>query len=284
MYGYVRIDKNMLGCDSTRRYYAHLCGLCKISKTRHGQLSRFLCNYDTTFLDIFLHGIYGERTEIQEKKCLASRKKRAMTTRTSLSELVTDAGVLLGWYKLTDNITDKEGIKYRLYRWGIRHAYKRAKKSHPWLEAEIKAAYERLRICERDKEGNIDAVSHHFGTILSAVASAALTEQKQKNSTETERHAVKELFYNLGKWIYILDAVDDMEKDIKSGNYNPLYYGGDYDSAAFSLGCHVARIAECYRLLTVTDGKEILDNIVYFGLGLRSAEILNKIKREGEIA
>lgn len=33
---------------------------------------------------------------------------------------------------------------------------------------------------------------------------------------------LEQLLYHLGRWIYLVDAADDLKKDVKNGSYNPL--------------------------------------------------------------
>lgn len=277
MYGYVRVEKNALSCDGSRDYYACYCGLCKTAGKRHGQFSRFLVSYDIAFLDIFMRGLCGIRAEIKEEKCIANiRKKRGIAAKTPLTELVSDISVLLGYYKLTDDIIDGGSLKRRLMRTGLRRAYKHAKREHRPLEAQIKASYDRLRISENVNDSNLDSVSHHFAEMLSSVAVYMLSVQNVKICTDDEMSLTRELFYNLGKWVYIMDAADDLEKDTESGNYNPLKVPENKSAAAFVLGCSAARIAECYEKLGVSANREILENIIYRGLLARTEKILKK--------
>ena len=46
---------------------------------------------------------------------------------------------------------------------------------------------------------------------------------------EKKTEQTRALFYAIGKWIYLIDALDDYDKDVKKGAYNPfvLAYGAE---------------------------------------------------------
>ena len=98
--------------------------------------------------------------------------------------------------------------------------------------------------------------------------------------------------YNLGKWIYIIDAFDDMERDIKSGSYNPLLRQYKYENQ--DIKDFKASIAEEVKVgllqalsqatgsleLLKLDNKGIISNIAYEGLYGKTERVLNCIAGE----
>ena len=51
--------------------------------------------------------------------------------------------------------------------------------------------------------------------MLAAVLSAEAHDEIQKR-------VLYEFGYHIGRWIYLVDAADDIEKDIKSNGFNPF--------------------------------------------------------------
>jgi hypothetical protein len=103
--------------------------------------------------------------------------------------------------------------------------------------------------------------------------------------------------YNLGRWIYILDAYDDIEKDVKYNSFNPLisqygFKGDDINSfkesirekVNFTLTYTLSEVEKAYSLLTIEKNKGILDNILYSGLIVKTDKVLQErgIKNEKE--
>jgi hypothetical protein len=104
---------------------------------------------------------------------------------------------------------------------------------------------------------------------------------------EKEEKALRWIGYNLGKWIYLLDAYDDLEKDIEKGSYNPLIYQYQYDKGSvlefrerirdrveFNLTYSLNEIARAFELLDVKANKAILENIIYMGMLRKTEKIL----------
>ena len=87
---------------------------------------------------------------------------------------------------------------------------------------------------------------------------------------------LSQLLYHLGRYIYILDAVDDYADDARSGGYNPLIYrfetgGGSLteeqrESLALTLRHSEGLIASAYELREKNVYDPIISNIIYLGL------------------
>ena len=95
------------------------------------------------------------------------------------------------------------------------------------------------------------------------------------------------LGYQLGRWVYFIDALDDMEKDIKKNQFNPFVvkYHLSLESSPeeikkikdFSNGLLNQCVAQClsaYQLLEIVQMKPILDNILELGLAQMQRNIL----------
>ena len=118
---------------------------------------------------------------------------------------------------------------------------------------------------ERERCKSLDAAAEPFAALLSEIAEA--------ERDETRRSILRQIFYHLGRWIYLVDAADDFKQDAKSGNYNPLRYRyglmGDEltDEAkrelAQTLDASIRRMADAYALLDAGVWTAVLDSIFY---------------------
>ena len=90
----------------------------------------------------------------------------------------------------------------------------------------------------------------------------------------------------LGKFIYLLDAYEDIEEDIKKNNYNPLK--DRYQSPEFEDDIHTIltmMIAECckaFEQLPIIEHVDILRNILYSGVWCRYQVVREKREKEKE--
>ena len=94
-----------------------------------------------------------------------------------------------------------------------------------------------------------------------------------------ENEKVLERFgYLLGRYIYLCDALDDLEDDIKKGNYNPFIYGGEnaVKEAKSVLFITIAELFDDLDLLELDKYKEIVENTIGLGLKAEVERIINK--------
>ena len=233
MFGYIQPDAPYLFKKDEKLYQALYCGLCKSIGKGCGQCARTALTYDMAFMSALVHNIKQEDVIIKKVRCAIHWLKRRPVA------LVDDTTVLMGcvntalaYYKLCDDKADgdRKGIFRHLYKKGL----KRAAKKH-------KAAVEMVREftakqSELEKAGCavIDMACEPTAELMKKLSAYALGEY---STPETEA-----LFYDLGKWVYLADALDDYDKDVKKGRYNVLYN-------AFKIPCKTDAVRENAREL-----------------------------------
>ncbi|MBR0027644.1 MAG: hypothetical protein IJP58_03250, partial [Clostridia bacterium] len=148
----------------------------------------------------------------------------------------------------------------------------KAKKRYPHIYEEIKRHLEDLSTLEAAKSGSIDETADCFAKILETLfAPDFITD-------EAERRALAWLGYNIGRWIYIIDAYNDIEKDSKKGSYNPFLCRESVDKNAVdkSLTFTLENAASAYNLLKIKRNGAILDNILYDALKFKQRTIMGE--------
>ena len=215
MFGYLKPDNPYLYIKDDTLYKAIYCGLCKSIGRKCGQRARIALTYDVAFFSATTHNLAGEDVKIRSERCVAHWiKRRPVAQADDLGDFAAYLNSVLAYFKLKDDVTDenKGGLKLAL----LSKAKKRADKRYPELSEIVKAKYGELLKLEKAECDSIDMVCEPFAKMLEELSKVAL---KEKSSASSEK-----LFYYIGKWIYLIDALDDYEKDVKKGNYNPLYY------------------------------------------------------------
>ena len=211
MFGYVKTDMPYMFVKDTVLYKALYCGLCKSIGKTCGTNARFLLNYDLTFLSAFLHNVCGKDVEIKKERCIIHHVvKRPVASRDELTERIACLNVILARYKLSDDVIDSG--KGRLKRSFFSGGYKKAKKREPKLDEIVRTRYEELRRYEKENCDSPDIVADPFGNMMKE----AVKELAGDFATEE----ILTIAYDLGKWIYLIDALDDFDKDKKRGEYN----------------------------------------------------------------
>ena len=272
MFGYVRINKMDLTYREYEYYRGYYCGLCKCLKENHGEISRLSLNYDITFLILILTSIYKPKSKVLEEGCITNPFKKKKKIINEVTEYAANMNVLLTYYKLEDNLYDdnrlKDKIAYSIYK----NKVNLARENYPDKAIYIKQQLEILRELEINKNFDIDKVSNTFGNLMGEIF--AYKEDKYEDNLRT-------IGFNIGKYIYTLDAYEDLEKDAKKGSYNPFI---EYINNRDELKEEVAELVET-SLGFLTDSVErlelehnvgIIENIVYSGIYLRYKNILNK--------
>ena len=282
MFGYVLSDKpNMLIKDYIL-YRGYYCGICKCLGKNHGQLMRFTTNYDIAFLDILLHNIYGINPECSMESCVLNPfKKKLIVKNDNITLKSVYANDILIYYKAEDLIKDGDKRKGKIARRITKKAFKKAKAELPEVEEIVRNQYEKLRVMEKEGETSIDKVSDCFAVLLRDSIKAL--------AGEFSSYDIEEMCYFLGKWIYLIDALDDLEKDYKEKNYNVflLKYGNFEDKKTFIdnnrseieelISGAYNMIKNSFERLKFNIGDGILTNIIWYGLNTKSLQILGRL-------
>ena len=272
MFGYVRINKMDLTFREFDYYKGYYCGLCKYLKENHGEVSRLSLNYDITFLIVILTALYKLDSDITYERCIANPLKKKMRIVNEITEYAASMNIILSYYKLEDNLYDDNGIKdklaYELYKGKLKKAYEK----YPQKAEYIKQQLGNLRELEKQESKSIDKVSNTFGNLMGEIFVYKKDEYEQN---------LRNIGFNLGKYIYILDAYEDLEEDNKKGRYNPFI---DYIDKKEELKNKVDRLISMslgmatknIEQLNLEFNKSIIDNIIYSGVYLRYKSILEK--------
>ena len=272
MFGYVKVNKMDLTYREYEHYRGYYCGLCKCLKDNHGEISRLSLNYDITFLVLVLTSVYKPKSNVIEEGCITNPFKKKKKIINEITEYAASMNVLLAYYKLEDNLKDDKGLKdiisYNLYKNKLKRAYEKYPKKAEIIKEQLDILYN----LEMQKNTNIDLVSNTFGNLMSEIFAY------KEDEYESE---LRRIGFNIGKYIYLLDAYEDLDKDYKKGRYNPFI---DYIDKKEELKQRVDKlISLCLGMLSNSIDRlnlkmntGIIENIVYSGVYLRYQNILNK--------
>lgn len=275
MLGYVKYDLPNLCVKDLQLYRAIYCGLCKGIARSCGQRARMGLTYDVAFLSALLHNMLGIDVKIERQGCIAHVKKRAIALPDSLTEELGALNTVLVYYKLTDDIAD--GGRGRGKRIFFKKGFKRAKKNYPAL---VKIVGDYMTEQEKTEKGG--AASPEMAADPSACMMQALSDHFLK---EKASGATRALFYELGKWVYLIDALDDYDKDKKKKQYNPfvLSYGSESRKAlteehgeeiSFLFDTSFYAMRESLEHITFAFNRDLTDNVILRGLPLETARVM----------
>lgn len=220
MFGYVRPDLPYLYIKDEVLYKAMYCGVCKGIGGSCGQCARMGLSYDVAFLSVLLHNIAGVDVKIQKSHCLTHViRKKPMAEVDELMRKLGAVNTELAYYKYTDDI--KDGDKGRGKRLWFVAGHKRVKKKYPQITEIIERNLAMQEQTEKSMTDSVDRAADGTANMLAELSDYLLEDKKTPQT--------RALCYAIGKWIYLIDALDDYDKDKKKGAYNPfaLAYGAE---------------------------------------------------------
>ena len=267
MFGYVRAREDTLPSGAWEAYEAVYCGLCRNLGARYGAFSRSFLNYDFVFLAMLLAPAEADGTQGCQRCPLHPIKgKPACSGGTWLDTAAAESVILAAW-KLRDSAADDDalarwrakGLSLALWR-----GYRRAKAEYPAYDEAAAQLMTELWTLEREGCPSIDRTADCFARLLAAAAPPREDEAAQR--------ATRQLLYHLGRWIYLIDAVDDLEEDRQAGRYNPVsarFPQWTQEDKAYlrqMMDHSLALAGSAFQLLAPNPWHSVLENILYSGL------------------
>lgn len=274
MFGYIYPEKQELKIKEYSIYKSYYCSICNSLGKRFGITKRFMLNYDITFLSILLSS-YTKTQEIESFRCFLNPFKHMPEVKNNdIIDYAADIGVLLGFYKLKDNWDDDKSIKSLFEYLYLKRTYKKASQKIPLQNKIIVERLRELQWLEKEKCGSIDQISDVMGRMVRDIM--IYSPIKIESS---ERKALSWMCYNLGKWIYVIDAFDDIEDDYKNNSYNIFlkqykpenesivdFKNEIRDNVRFYLTQILSQIGQALELSNIMKNRNLIENIIYLGM------------------
>lgn len=266
-------------------FRAYYCGLCKTMGSEYNQLTRMGLNYDLSFLSLLLSSLEKDLDKVRIEKCIAHPiSKRMVVEENESLKYTSSISIMLIYFKLLDDWKDDRSVKSLLANIPFSRAVKKAQRQEGEKFKIIREKLDDLSKLEEDKCAEIDEVAHDFAKLMEKISSPDFIKDKDT------RRILGVLGYNLGRWIYILDAFDDLEEDMRDKTYNALLLQHNYregddieafiekvkPSIEFSLTLTLENIAKSFELLEIRHNREILENIIYLGMRSKMDRIFNE--------
>ena len=278
MFGYVRADTPYLFIKDDKLYRAMYCGVCKGISEVCGQSARMGLSYDVTFLSVLLHNLAGIDVKIEKSHCLTHCiRARQMAEVDELTRQLGALNTALVYYKYTDDIAD--GDRGRGKRLWFKKGFRRVQKKYPEIARIVRENMQAQELVERAETDSVDRAADATANMLAEFSDYALGEKANGHSHN--------LCYAIGKWIYLIDALDDYDKDKKKGAYNPfvLAYGEESraavlhgkhgDEVRFVFHAIFFDIRENLSHLTFRFNRDLSDNILLRGLPMMTKRIMD---------
>ena len=275
MFGYIIINKGDMKFKEFDIYQSFYCGLCRSLKEKYGTLGQISLTYDMTFLVMLLSGLYEPATEEGTAKCIVHPFEKHMTRRNLFTDYAADMNVLFTYYKCRDDWKDDHKVTRLAYGKLMRNAYRKIRSDYGEKVKKLDCLMRELEVQERKNTDDIDKMSGLFGEIMAELMAVRADEWEEN---------LRIMGSYLGKYIYLLDAYEDIEDDIKENRYNPIkkrYENPDFDEEIKTiLTMMMAGCSKEFEKLPIIENVEILRNILYSGVWYRYEAVREKRKHE----
>ena len=278
MFGYVKIHKPELKVAEYDTYKALYCSLCKNLGKNYGHLLRLSLSYDFTFLTVLALSLQDQPCDFKKSRCVYNPFKKCYynTKYNSILDKVSAVAAIMMYYKICDNIRDEKGLSNLLYRilGGLfKPKFKKAAKKYTDIYQIIDELNENQVKAEALDGLNLDVAAEPTATALAKVCQCFAV-------TDVDGERLYRIGYCVGKWIYLMDALEDREEDLKKGRYNPLVDCNDDDVIATMNVCS-NEAGLTFETLPALHYGGIIKNILYLGLP-RQIELYKQKKGESE--
>ena len=285
MFGYVTVNRPEMKVKELELYRSYYCGLCHALHERYGRRGQMLLSYDGTFLAILLTGLYEPKESERMVRCVVHPAVRHKETSNCYVNYAADMNVLLSYRKAVDDWRDERKPSARALAMLLHGDYCRIRDRYPRQE---RALAKNIRLLHRMEKQGMDKAGEEKGrdggsgtdrlfAVLAGIENAAgytgafLAEMCVPRRDRWERD-LRTIGFYLGKFIYLIDAYDDLETDAKKGNFNPLLPLKELDEAHFeeTLKEMLLDTAACccrgFERLPIIKNVELLRNTLYSGI------------------
>lgn len=277
MFGYINVNKKELSEENQKIYQAYYCGLCQTLRNQCGKKGQMLLSYDMTFLEMLLTGLYEPQLWQYEFTCMIHPTKKQTAYENDVSDYCAAINIMLAYHNLLDEWNDEKSFSKKRFATVLRKDYDKAAMQYERQAKAIEIYMKRLAEYEQKNETNIDLVAGLTGEMLGEVFAWKEDEWYPE---------LKTLGYYMGKFIYLMDAYEDIDKDEKKNHYNPLRTlrkDNEKDFETLTRLMMTSMMSECaksFERLPILLHADILRNILYSGVWTKYEYIqLKKRKR-----
>jgi len=233
MFGYFKFYKqysNKLVCQCYKNYY---CGLCFALEQNYGQLSRLLLSYDITLLSIIV--ATHNNPSMDRFKCFGKQNEKNKLFTDEEWKKIAAIDILLASKKLEDDINDEKSLKAKIGKRIFRKSILKAKNDYNEIYEIIRDGYKKIQEDELN-DASLYNLSNDFSKLMTNILI---------NSFNVQKWQLEYVSY-ISKWLYFIDALDDLDEDIKKGRFNPLR---EYKSSEKLINTYYYKINEFFETI-----------------------------------
>ncbi len=258
MFGYITCNKKGLSQEEKDRYQSIYCGLCRALGKRFGLLERLSLSYDMAFLALFLSALYEPQEQEVDFTCALHPFHKKIGIENPYIDYAADMTIAMSYYKCQDDWVDEHKYASKKYGDMLEKSFQKVQTKYPRQCETISKSICELREIEKNGQAKPDEAVNCSGRMLAEIF---LYQE------DFWRNTLWMFGYELGRFIYLMDASMDYEQDLKKGNYNPLIrmQKKPKEMEEIMMGA-IGKATEQFEKLPMIQDDHLLRNILYGGV------------------
>lgn len=280
MLGYLHPKLKSSNSKLKEQYKALYCGLCHGLKKNYGYRGIACLNYEVTFLLLLIISASEKESVIFHGSCCLTPFVRVPFIDYLSREVKTsaDISILVSGFEIKDNINDDGVFIWKIFDRLLNKLNETATNEISEFEASIKNKLNTFYNLENNESDNIDDILCACGDIVEKFVEPLLP------AVDGPVAEIISMITNyIGQWIYLVDACDDLQKDISTDNYNPLRHLSDYRIVRDKMVRLQLHIRELISRLPLNEYGELLHYFSDVCIPEKSSRILEKYERRLEL-
>jgi len=226
MFGLLKHKK--LNEEEYSDFRLNYCGTCKTIGKLYGHKERVLLNFDVVFLSELLAAVNNRKEDfnyIKPYTCLTLPKKDEQIPQ--FLKYAASVNILLGHYKIIDNVHDS---KHKYNIWSLMQYFGNsnfkkaekylAKQNLPieFIDNEIQEQFKREK--QKISFANYQDTFRYYCNQTAKITGVVFEHGVASFNDQQLSKSFSEIGTNFGEMVYLIDAIDDYEKDKKNGKFN----------------------------------------------------------------
>lgn len=291
LFGYIKIDKYELKYKQIIQYKNLYCSVCNTLKDNLGLKGCLLTSYDAALFLAIFDSVESHQITYKLSCPLNPFKMRTPSIKVSEKAMKYAAfiSVYYAYIKLKDNIQDERKKKYKrkLCRLEKDKRFQALYHIDDGLLNMLNCKVDEYYTMEKQAIYNFDELSNKMGEIVGV----AFKGYANFSEVLLDSNVLYNIGFNIGKWIYLVDAYDDLEDDLNKKQFNPMIFMIDFKTlSSEELGEKVLFMSKCLtqniysesKKLSMLRNREIIDNILIYGMNNSIIKITKKKNEEGK--
>lgn len=278
MFGYISVNRDALSPEMEQRFRAYYCGLCRAIRKGHSLTGAMTLSNDMTFLSIVLSSLYEPDEVTGVERCPVRPFKKKSWVTSSASEYAADMNIMLAYHLCMDDWHDDKNLIALTEAGLIRRAYGKVKEKYPQKCEFVSQIISDLSLIEsKPPNGDIDTAANLVGALLGEIFAPY---------DDIWRAPLTRMGAALGRFIYVMDAYDDLPGDIRKHRFNPLIpisRDADYEQKCLdALTMHIAECTAEFEDMPMLRDADLIRNILYSGVWNKYSFIRSKKEKDNK--